>query len=283
MLSIGEFSRVTQLTIKALRLYHEKGILIPDRIDYDSRYRYYRTSAVEKALTIKRLKDMGFSLHEIKEIVRECSDDTQVAVFVEKKLQAIEDALRQYMEMKQNLSLFLQRDEEEQIGHEHTNPSPAVEKEIIPDTLTAGIRFKGKYPEVGDKFGILFRAFGRYAVGKPFTLYYDGEYKEKGADIEACIRVKKKIDIEGITCRELKGGKAVTLIHRGPYEELHRSYGKIYEYCREHNLKLLLPTREQYLRGPGMIFRGNPRKYITRLMMFYEEINITKESRSPRS
>ena len=270
MLSIGEFSRVTQLTIKALRLYHEKGILIPDRIDYDSKYRYYRSSAVEKALTIKRLKDMGFSLHEIKEIVQECSDDIQVAALVEKKLQAIEDTLQQYMEMKQNLSLFLQRDKEEKIGHEHTNPSPAVEKEILPGMLTAGIRFKGKYPEVGDKFGILFKAFGRYARGKPFTLYYDGEFKEEGADIEACIQVKKKIDIEGIHCRELTGGKAVTLIHRGPFEELHRSYGKIYEFCREYNLKILLPTREQYLKGPGMIFRGNPRKYITKLMLFYE-------------
>jgi DNA-binding transcriptional MerR regulator/DNA gyrase inhibitor GyrI len=271
MLSIGEFSRVTQLTIKALRLYHEKGILIPDRIDYDSKYRYYRSSAVEKALVIKRLKDMGFSLQEIKEIVQECSDDTQVAAFVEKKLQAVEDTLRQYMEMKQNLSLFLQRDKEEQIGHEHTNPSPAVETENIPGMLTAGIRFKGKYPEVGYKFGTLFKAFGRYARGKPFTLYYDGEYKEEGGDIEACIQVKKNIDIEGIDCRELKGGKAVTLIHRGPYEELHHSYGKIYEYCREYNLKILLPTREQYLKGPGMIFRGNPRKYITKLILFYEK------------
>jgi DNA-binding transcriptional MerR regulator len=270
MLSIGEFSRVTQLTIKALRLYHEKGILIPDRIDYDSKYRYYRSSAVEKALAVKRLKDMGFSLHEIKEIVQECSDDTQMAVHVEKKLQAIEDTLRQYIEMKQNLSLFLQRNKEEQIGHEHTNPLPAVEKEIVPGMLTAGIRFKGKYHEVGYKFGTLFKAFGRYARGKPFTLYYDGEFKEEGADIEACIQVKKKIDIEGIDCRELKGGKAVTLIHRGPYEELHRSYRRIYEYCREHNLNILLPTREQYLKGPGMIFRGNPRKYITRLMIFHE-------------
>lgn len=270
MLSIGEFSRVTQLTIKALRLYHEKGILIPDRIDYDSMYRYYRSSAVEKAMVIKRLKDMGFSLNEIKEIVQECSDDTQVAAYVEKKLKAVDDVIRQQMDMKQNLSLFLQRDKEEQKGHGYTDPSPAVEEEIIPGMLIAGIRFKGKYYEVGYKFGTLFKAFGRYAKGKPFTLYYDGEYKEDGADIEACLEVKKKIQVKGIDCRELKGGKAVTLIHRGPYQELSRSYQKIYEYCREHKLKTLLPTREQYLKGPGMIFRGNPKKYVTRLMTLYE-------------
>jgi DNA-binding transcriptional MerR regulator/DNA gyrase inhibitor GyrI len=269
MLSIGEFSRVTQLTIKALRLYHEKGILIPDRIDYDSKYRYYRSSAVEKAMVIKRLKDMGFSLNEIKEIVQECSDDTQVAAYVEKKLKAVDDVIRQHMDMKQNLSLFLQRDEEE-ARLEQTDHSPAVEEETIPGMLIAGIRFKGKYPEVGYKFGTLFKAFGRYARGKPFTLYYDGEYKEEGADIEACIEVKKKIEIEGIDCRELEGGKAVTLIHRGPYQELNRSYQKIYEYCREHKFKIMLPTREQYLKGPGMIFRGNPKRYVTRLMILHE-------------
>jgi DNA-binding transcriptional MerR regulator/DNA gyrase inhibitor GyrI len=270
MLSIGEFSRVTQLTIKALRLYHEKGILIPDRIDYDSKYRYYRSSAVEKALIIKRLKDMGFSLHEIKEIIQECSDDTQVAVYVKKKLDSIEETLQQYMEMKQNLSLFMQRDIESKTRHDHITPEPIVQKEILPNILIAGIRFKGKYHEVGEKFGTLFKTFGRYAGGKPFTLYYDGEYKEEGADIEACIPVKKKMDIQGIHCRELRGGKVLTLIHLGPYEELHRSYRKIFEYSRENNFKMLLPSRDQYLKGPGMIFRGNPRKYITRIIILYE-------------
>ena len=41
MLSIGEFSRVTQLSIKALRLYHEKGILSPGKVDPATGYRYF--------------------------------------------------------------------------------------------------------------------------------------------------------------------------------------------------------------------------------------------------
>ena len=70
MLSIGEFSRVTELTIKALRLYHRKGILIPDEINFESSYRYYKNDAVEKALRIKALKTMGFSLDEIKQALQ---------------------------------------------------------------------------------------------------------------------------------------------------------------------------------------------------------------------
>ncbi len=265
MLSIGEFSRVTQLSIKALRLYHEKGILVPDEIDYESKYRYYKSSAVEKALIIKTLKDMGFSLNEIKQIIMEYNDDRQIVGHIEKKLKEIDTTMRKYEDMKQQLSLFLQRTAAEKTTH------PAdVEKEVIPDTLICGIRFKGKYDEIGKRYGILSRECGRYARGKPFTLYYDGEYKENDADIEACLEVKKKVTIKGIDCRELKGGRAVTLIHRGPYEELGRSYQKLFEYVTDNNLKTLLPSREQYIKGPGMIFMVNPKKYVTKLMLLYE-------------
>jgi effector-binding domain-containing protein len=58
----------------------------------------------------------------------------------------------------------------------------------------------------------------------------------------------------------------LTLLHYGPYEELGGSYQKLYETCREKNLEIVLPSREQYLKGPGMIFRGNPKKYVTKLI-----------------
>ena len=265
MLSIGEFSRVTQLTIKALRLYHEKGLLIPDKIDYDSKYRYYRSSSVSKGLVIKHLKDMGFSLNEIKNIMFECNDDKQIVSHVEEKLKEISDTIKQFEEKKENLSMFLSR-----TGDEKMIDSIDVEEEVILNIHICSIRFKGKYMEVGSRFMDLFKKCGRYAKGKPFSLYYDSEYKEDGADIEACVEVKKELNFEGIKYSELKGGKAITVIHRGPYEEFSRSYQRLFEYCREHNLKTRLPLREQYIKGPGMIFRGNPRKYITKLMMLYE-------------
>ncbi len=272
MLSIGELSKVTQLTVKALRLYHEKGILIPDQIDVQSKYRYYRSSAVEKALVIKRLKDMGFSLTEIKRIVIECNDDKQMGSIVQEKLKHVGDTIRQFTEMKENLSVFLQHTSEDNVENEnHLDIHDEIKHETIPGTLVCSIRFKGKYHEVGPRFIALSRKCGRFARGKPFTLYYDGEYKEENADIEPCLEVKKKVDVEGIACRELKGIKAVTLLHKGPYHELGKSYQEIFRYCRVNNIKTLLPSREQYLKGPGMIFKGNPKKYLTKIILPYEE------------
>jgi len=53
MYSIGEFSRISGFSVKALRLYHEKGLLVPSVIDDDSGYRYYDRKNVEKARIIK--------------------------------------------------------------------------------------------------------------------------------------------------------------------------------------------------------------------------------------
>lgn len=211
MLSIGEFSRVTQITVKALRLYHEKGILVPDAVDESSGYRYYGPQAVDRALTVKRLKEMGFSLDEIREILEECKDDGEIVARVEKKLAEIEKSLRRYDDMKKTLALFLQSAEARRM-----KVIPGVVVEDLPDRLIGGLRFQGKYQEVGAKIGVVFRACARAAAGRPFSLYYDGEFKEDGADIEICVPVKKKVGAEGIECRMLAGGKAATIVHRGP-------------------------------------------------------------------
>jgi len=261
MLSIGEFSRVTQLSIKALRLYHEKGILVPGSVNLRSKYRYYGSQAVERALVLRKLQELGFSLQEIKEIFSGCQDDAQIVVQVRNKLAEIGHAVRKYQGIQKNLRLFLDSIKEEKMIYKTD-----IETKEIPEVLICSIRFHGKYHEVGAKFGTLFKSAGRWAAGKPFSLYYDGEYMEANADMEACLQVKKEIKKPGISCRLLTGGKALTLLHYGPYEELGRSYQKLYETCRENNLEIVLPIREQYLKGPGMIFRGNPKKYVTQLM-----------------
>jgi effector-binding domain-containing protein len=71
-----------------------------------------------------------------------------------------------------------------------------------------------------------------------------------------------------LDCRRLKAGRAATLIHKGSYETLGRSYQRLFEHCREQGLEIALPIREYYLKGPGLVFRGNPRNYLTKLMVF---------------
>ena len=64
-LSIGEFSRVTWLSPKALRLYERRGLLLPDVVDEYTGYRYYRPSQSERARTIALLRRVGMPLDRI--------------------------------------------------------------------------------------------------------------------------------------------------------------------------------------------------------------------------
>jgi effector-binding domain-containing protein len=98
-------------------------------------------------------------------------------------------------------------------------------------------------------------------------LYFDGEYREDDADFEPCIPIRKEVAVDGVSIRTLPGARCLTLVHRGPYEQLGRSYAKILKQARERKLNIVLPTREVYVKGPGMIFKGNPKNYLTEIQL----------------
>ena len=126
---------------------------------------------------------------------------------------------------------------------------------------------KCRYQDIGQGFATLGKRVGRHVAGKPLCLYYDGEYREDDADFEPCMPIGKKLGVNGFSVRELPGGRCVTLMHQGPYDELSRSYARIMKYAKERGYEIELPTREVYHKGPGMIFRGNPKKYLTEIQL----------------
>src|ERR1700744_207345 len=66
LLSIGDFSRMTFLSVKALRHYHEVGLLLPAEIDAGSGYRRYDVAQVPRGQVIRRLRELGMPLEEVR-------------------------------------------------------------------------------------------------------------------------------------------------------------------------------------------------------------------------
>ena len=64
-LKIGEFSQMMQVTVKTLRHYEQKGLLLPDEVDEWTGYRYYSIEQMQKLQSIRDLQSLGFSLPEI--------------------------------------------------------------------------------------------------------------------------------------------------------------------------------------------------------------------------
>ena len=68
---IGEFSRLGRVTVRTLRHYGEIGLLKPEIIDRQTSYRYYSARQLQKLLAIVQLKELGFSLAEIRDLYEE--------------------------------------------------------------------------------------------------------------------------------------------------------------------------------------------------------------------
>ena len=75
MLRIGEFSKLSRVTVKALRWYAEVGLLVPSHIDEETSYRYYSVDQLPRLNRILALKALGFSLEQIASILDSTGPD----------------------------------------------------------------------------------------------------------------------------------------------------------------------------------------------------------------
>jgi DNA-binding transcriptional MerR regulator/effector-binding domain-containing protein len=261
--SIGELSQITGLSVKTLRFYHEKGILVPSSVDETTGYRFYHADKIEKARVIMRLRAMEFSIEDIAAVLAESADEADILNHLERQKAVLQQRIREDRDVVRSLTEIIARERAAQQLLADANY--AVEEKRVEPFLVAGLRMKGKYSECGSGFSRLAKAVGRYICGKPLCLYYDGEYRDDDANFEPCFPVRKEVQAPGITLHNLPGGRCLSLIHRGPYDQLGRSYAKLLQQAEDH--EVVLPTREIYLKGPGMIFKGNPRNYLTEIQL----------------
>ena len=263
--SIGEFSQVTGLSVKTLRFYHERGILIPSSVDEATGYRFYDAAKVEKARVIMRLRQMEFSIEDIAAVLGECSDEADILNYLERQKNVLQQRIQEDRDIVRSLNEIIAKEKSARQILEAGNF--AVEEKTFEPLLIAGIRMKGKYAEIGAGFARLGKAVGRYICGKPLCLYYDGEYREDDANFEPCFPVRREVAVDGVSVRTLPGGRGLAFMHRGPYDQLGRSYAKILQHANERKLAVALPTREVYVKGPGLIFKGNPKNYLTEIQL----------------
>jgi effector-binding domain-containing protein len=146
-----------------------------------------------------------------------------------------------------------------------------VEEKTVEPMLIAGIRMKGRYADSGTGFSRIGKRLGRYICGKPMLLQYDAEFRQDDADFEACMPVRIDKQVNGISIRQIAGGRCVSCLHKGSYDQMGRSYAKILDYIRGKGYDVQMPTREIYIKGPGMIFAGNPRNYLTEIQIMIED------------
>lgn len=283
---IGDFSKISRLGIKTLRYYHEIGLLEPCRVDAFTGYRYYDEDCLSRVRAISRLKDLGFSLAEIRDTLTGKRKDLSVLRLLREKLADVENQLALMEKRRDRLAAFVNGESLPLL-----RPGPVAEKSV-PDLEIASIRFRGRYAEVGKLLPELLASWGHLASGAPFSLYHDDQPMEEGADIEICLplsialpdrsapgveepqispggatsrippegvkgqrlpeAVKGRLPPEGVKGRLLRGGRVVSIVHPGTYDQLWVSYQALVDYMNRRGLEQTGPAREIYLAVGGL-------------------------------
>lgn len=265
MYKIGDFSRITNLTVKALRYYDEENILKPSYRNEENSYRFYDDKDFNKAELIMLLRNLDFSISEIKDVINICGDKPDLSYILEEKKNMVKKRIIKEKELLKRINLYITPN-----SMEVDSMNYKIEVKDIPAVKVASIRYKSKYSDCGKYLGIIYRLLKGNTNGQPFNCYYDGEYKEV-ADIESCVPTLKQICDSRVTLKELPKIRAISIIHTGTYGTINKAYKAILDYTEEKNINCLTPSREIYIKGPGMIFKGNPNNYITEILVPIEE------------
>lgn len=235
-------------------------------VDEFTGYRYYDDLNIDTANVIAALKQLGFPLAKIKTIMDGRQDEADIMEFLIQRQTELKAQIEEYTQLSNTIDQIIQME---------NNAMPNIEFEIeektVESVLIAGFRMKGQYPDVGKGFKKIGKHFGRQIIGKPMTLYYDAGFVEDDADFEACFPVRKGSNIEGICVRKLGGTRCASLIHQGPFERIGTAYQKLFSYINNKGYKTCLPHREVYIKGPGIIFKGNSNNYLTEILIPLED------------
>ena len=244
MLKIGEFSKLSLTTVKALRFYEKEGLLMPASVDEWTGYRFYETAQLETAARIKSYRQLGLSIEEIKSIFS--GEDAR------KILSAKAESLKRLKaDTELQLSVI------EFILEEKEMKCQVTVKEIPEMIVYSSETVLEKYadcmqwiPSVGQECLKLNPELKCAEPPYEFCEYLDGEYKERDIRIrhnEAVTSFGK--ENEHIRFRTLPAAKVLSIYHKGAYDNIGEAYAYIMEYAEKNGYEVAGLARESYIDG----------------------------------
>lgn len=244
MLKIGEFSKLSLLTVKALRFYEKEGILIPAKVDPWTGYRFYETAQLESAARIKAYRQLGLSTKEIRGIF----GGGDVRTILSQKVQDLQEQQR---DIDSRLSMIQHILEDKEMKYQ-------VSIKEIPATIV--YYSEARLSRIEDKMQFIPEAGAECLRLNPdlkcaeppyeFCEYLDEEFKEEDVMIRHCEAVTGfGRENEHIRFKELPATRVLSIFHKGPYEQLGEAYAFIIKYAEENGYHVTDRARESYIDG----------------------------------
>lgn len=222
MLKIGDFSKLSRISIRMLRHYDQMGLLMPETIDPFTKYRYYSEGQLPLASRIHALKDMGFGLKTIVEILETYGDPEAFRSFLRVRHSEMQAQLE-----KTNRQLLMLETTLNRIGKEDQSMNYTVVLKEMPQRRVASLR---KVIPAYDQESLLWNQMmeelkpQQVKMANPcygLAVFHDEGYKESDVDVEIQISLDGEYeDTENVVFKTVPKMTIASATYQGSYEQL---------------------------------------------------------------
>jgi effector-binding domain-containing protein len=265
MIRIGDFSRLSRVSIKTLRYYDEVGLFKPIDVDRFTGYRYYSASQLPRLNRILALRDLGLSLEQIAQVLVEGVSPEQLRGMLRLKRTELQQHIAGEQERLVRVEARLNT-----IELEDTMPDYDVIIKQIEPQLVAGVHDTlSSYPEVVRLFDEVYGYLARHGVNGTdligAAIWHDDEYKSSDIEGEAIFYLKQSIPEGGrVKVYELPAATVASVVHKGAYNRLNQANEAIGRWIETNGYRIAGPNREIYLYCTEPV-RQDDESYVTEI------------------
>ena len=252
LLRIGAFSRASWLSIKALRAYHESGLLVPAEVDPATGYRSYTVAQLTDAATIRRLRRLDLPLEAVKAVLDARDPEATRKVLAEHGA-VLEERLASTQRAIEELTRAVESPSSHTPVHRQVDPGATV---LACDGVVAEVQWEDFLDRARRLLVDAAAASGAVVTGAfggcyPPPLDDDAQEVVAFLPVAAAPLLPARWRSAGVRVDELAATDVAVLSHLGPYDGLEGTYRELGAWVAAHAEPTGDAVREHYLVGPA--------------------------------
>ena len=269
MFKIGEFAKLTQVSIRMLRYYDENDLLKPAYIDPNTGYRMYSTEQISRLQQIVMLRDCRFTVAEIKKLLHEWQETTLEEVLTAKRTE-IEKTILAEKERLEKINTALEDLKEQQVEFQYQ-----IQFKSIPSYTVISLRKKAAdyYEErrLWEELCAYVKEHKIEVLSGPYnnlSIYYEEENQKDCVDIETAMVIPKVIEVERPfqSYQTQAYEQAAYMMVYGPYSRIAKAYEQMAYWLNDHDQYEIYGCCRQVSHiGPGEA--ETPAEYLTEIQI----------------
>jgi DNA-binding transcriptional MerR regulator len=242
LLTIGEFSQMTHVSVKALRHYHDVGLLEPAAVDPETGYRFYAVAQIPTAQVIRRFRELDMPIEQVKAVLSATDAGARDEVIVE-HLRRMEAQLEQTNNAVAALRGLL----------DGTGAStiPIAVRAFEP-TIAMAVHGRVEWDAIEvwleDALTEIGNCVGARRAGPDGATYSSEFFESHYGDVVAFVPVDAASPASGrVEPFDLAPVRFAVAVHAGSFSDLDRTYAALGAYVCERGIGAAGPIREHYL------------------------------------